>query len=165
MMLPDSLIPKLKHLTVIRQMAFFDAAIEQLNRFDNLESLSLYWVPVTGVGFSKSKGKLRSLKKLVLKRPFAMGHEGFDHITKNLNHIKSLELKGYHHLDRESMHLLKRMTNLEELSVRCSRALVDEHGVTDLEFLSNMRLRRLELIEGIGLTSVAMKKIADTQVL
>jgi len=163
LILPDSLVPTLKHFTVIRQPAFLDLALSSLSRFNNLETLSLYWVPMQGNGFQQMKGKMKSLKKLNLRRCFNLTSTGFHHLTLNLGHLKCLELKGLHQIDRESIRLLSRANQLEDLSLRCSRLIIDDEGLTDLEFLANMRLKRLELIDAIGLTAAGIKKLVDTQ--
>jgi len=163
MVLPDTLIPTLKKFVVIRQGFFTDASLEPLHRFENLETLTLYWVPIAGQGFNVFAGKMKSLRKLKLLRCHTMSNAGMDSMTRALKHLKALHIKGISQVDREGYKYLSRMNALKDLRLRCGREIIDENQISDLEFLANMRLHRLELIDARGITGVGIKKIVDTQ--
>jgi len=162
MVLPQSLIPTLRKFVVIRQGWFTDLPLEALANFENLEVLHLYWVPIGGSAFT-NMAKMKNLRKLKLRRCHTMSNAGFDALTRSLSHLQVLEFKGVSQVDREGMKFLSRMTALKDLRLRCSRAVIDENGLTDLEFLTNMRLHSLELIDCVGLTGTGIKKIVDSQ--
>ena len=143
-----------------RQGWFLDDSLAALSGFENLRELNLYQVPISGNSFSALKDKLPALETLRLLRCYIMSNTGFTTMVDAVKDtVRNFAFTGKHQVTREGLAHLRYMTKLEKLFLRCG----DLDMSPDFDFLANMKLNELVLVDCDNISRENLETLVETQ--